>query len=194
MKINTQVVVLCLFWCSLPLVSVNAYPQGTKNSSEIDVASLSVNLPDSLIEKIPVVSPIQADLNTTISVRADRALGSSANAAALRETPSNPPPNNTSAVADREASNCTDHDLVSKEELEKSVRGSPSYDLYDTKLVGAAKKLVNSHTCSVEDFVKAGGWKRSVKYKPKLVYYIYCQSKIQYFKPEKEDPFELARR
>lgn len=62
----------------------------------------------------------------------------------------------------------------SSNRLEAAIDGSDDYASYKTTFLSMSKELINSGTCSIEDFEYQGGWIRSVNYKPRKVYFTYC--------------------
>jgi hypothetical protein len=54
------------------------------------------------------------------------------------------------------------------------IKGSDDFLQYEDTFIRATQKLIHSGQCKVEDFELLGGWVRSVTYKDRPVYFVYC--------------------
>lgn len=68
--------------------------------------------------------------------------------------------------------------VISKEEgleiLDSYLEQSDDLKVYRQQFRDATQELLNKGDCSPEDFEELGGWVKSIKYKGKEVYFIYC--------------------
>lgn len=54
------------------------------------------------------------------------------------------------------------------------VSASDDFHLYEPQFTNAAVKLLNSGNCTKSEIKNHGGWIRSMKYKPRPIYFMYC--------------------
>lgn len=64
---------------------------------------------------------------------------------------------------------------------EKIISGSDDYQLYKTAFLKAAQKLIKSGSCTEQDFIKNGGWIKSVNKKYEPIYFTYCNGYTKYY-------------
>lgn len=63
---------------------------------------------------------------------------------------------------------------ISNSPVANAIKSSDDFSKYQNVFISASEKLIQSGKCSIADFKFAGGWARSFKHKPKLVYFAYC--------------------
>lgn len=56
----------------------------------------------------------------------------------------------------------------------KAVSSSDDYRIYKNAFANAAKELVTSKRCSIDEIKSQGGFYKSTKYKSQPIYFIYC--------------------
>lgn len=59
-------------------------------------------------------------------------------------------------------------------QLEKAIEYSDDFSIHRVIFIKMANGLINSGRCTLQDFVRNGGWYRSVTHKPRQIYFTYC--------------------
>ncbi|MCL9783303.1 SH3 domain-containing protein [Vibrio sp. S4M6] len=59
-------------------------------------------------------------------------------------------------------------------QLEEAIEFSDDFSIHRSIFLKIANDLINKGRCTLQDFVRNGGWYRSLSHKPEAIYFTYC--------------------